>query len=130
MSASQAVARVSILASGLVVNVLPTSDADSSVFTSEIAGVNSSSKARLVSIPPGGDFLRPLKVLDDPQALLTSFTILSLNAATVSRLLITLPFLKNTPVVVHIALSSKETLSQALILRSSVPYFQIGRAHV
>ncbi len=126
MSASKAVAYVLSLASSLVVDVLPSGDTDSSVFTSEIAGVNSSSKVRLESIPPGGDFLRPLKVLKDPQALLTSFTISSLNAVTLSRLLITLPSFKNTPVTVHIALSSEEILSHALILRSSVPYFLVS----
>ncbi|KAF8327148.1 sulfite reductase subunit beta [Cantharellus anzutake] len=125
MSASEAVAWTAVLSSSLVVDVL-TGDVTSSVFTPEYAKLEPSTHARIEAIAPGGDFLRPLKTRKGFEASLISLTISSLSPNTLSRLLITLPALRNSPIVVHIALSSAGSLSHALSLRSSAPYFLVS----
>ncbi|KAF8075095.1 sulfite reductase subunit beta [Lyophyllum atratum] len=119
MSALSAVARIAYLASDVVVDsqpTLPLVSAFSETFTS--LANTSQHKPKLLSAPFGAD---PGEIiLRNADTGLVSFTTSSYTQV-LTRLVLHLAEISSRPVVLHIAL--KDDLSDAILLRSAVPYF-------
>ncbi len=122
------VGRIAYLTSDFVVDALPPAPG-TSVFAETYAALSKTSthKPKIISSPPGAD--DGLTVLRNPSKL-TSLTAVA-SAQRLAQLLLHLEEISSLPVVIHLAI--QDDLSDALLLRSGIPFFLLStnaqRAH-
>ncbi|KAF5373316.1 hypothetical protein D9615_007425 [Tricholomella constricta] len=122
MSALSAVARIAYLASDVLVDSQPTLPA-TSAFSETYGALAKASqhKPKLLSAPLGAD---PGEIiLRNAHTGLVSFTTSS-HTQVLTRLVLHLAEISSRPVVLHVAL--KDDLSDAILLRSAVPFFLLS----
>ncbi|KAH8832502.1 sulfite reductase subunit beta [Flagelloscypha sp. PMI_526] len=110
-----AVARIALLASDVLV------DTHSSPFSTKYASYTSPNQPKIVTVPSGADVGSTL--VQHTSSNLTSFTGVS-GPHLLARLVLHLSDISDKPIVLHLAIS--DDLSDALLLRSAVPYFVLS----
>ena len=120
-AAVAAVARIAYLTADIVVDSLPQAPAVSEFASKyDFLGKASTHKARVISSPFGAD---PGSTLLRETSNLTSLTA-SASSQVVTRLVLHLGELSDSPIVLHLAV--QDDLSDVLLLRSAVPYFLLS----
>lgn len=122
MAALSAVARIAYLSSDVVVDSQPTLPA-TSAFAENFASLEKRSRLRprVLAVPFGAD--PGATILRNSNANLISFTTSS-HTQVLTGLVLHLAEISALPVVLHLAI--KDDLSDALLLRSAVPYFLLS----
>ncbi|OBZ73509.1 Sulfite reductase [NADPH] subunit beta [Grifola frondosa] len=117
-----AVSRIAYLSSDVLVNSQSPSSTSPFVNAVNDLARSTETKATVYDLPFGAD--PGATLLRNRSARLLSFTVLS-NSQTINHLVLHLAELSSTPTVLHVAVV--EDLSDALVLRSSVPFVIYSR---